>query len=602
MPQEQLFFTSAPSPSGEQTEIEFVNKLRQLYTDAKRSKERLYEKWYRNYRLVNNVQSGTGTSWVPSPRDSEIYPTISALVGWMTDQNTVIDCIPAADPYSSYYNFISDLSNDLAEIIYSTWLVEDYQAQIKLVLWDAFMYGTGIFKNVWDGSLDGGYGNAVIRRVDPYTFYPDPNATSMDDMEYCVEVRRMSYNECERRFPNSAAILEIGAGDDDASLPQRPTMGGLANSDRPTDTISTNGVTLSLSKRRGGDITRSTTIPSIIVYEFWLRENSIEEEDYDDLPEEDRPALAEAHCSTKWRVVCVANGRILLDEYAEDLWSHGQHPYERYVFDDIGEFYGIALVDHLAYPQMYINRLLSAMQYNTELTGNPVFLDPTNSGLQRVGIVNKPGQRLPVSPNAMNAGKGPGWMPPPTMSPEVMKLVEFWISRIENTSGLSAIVRGATPTSRNSQGVISSIQEAAFVRIRAGLRNLEKALEKCTIKIGDLMVDNYTEPRIMAIVGPGGEKTAKVLQARHFYGPSKKGASPLKFMIQIKAGASAPTSRQARTAEADTLYAMGALDRRSLLEAHQTPHIDQILQRIADDMQKGMFSPPGARQRTGRTS
>lgn len=587
---------------------DLVNRLRALYLDAQREKRKHYERWWRNYRLVNNQAGASGAGWAPAPRDSEIYPTLSALVGWMTDQNTIIDCFPQADPHSPFYSFVSKLAEDMSQLMYTNWLVEDYDAQVKLSLWDTFIYGTGIFKNVWDQSLDGGYGNAVIRRVDPYAFYVDPMATSMDDAEYFVEKRRMSFQEVERRFPNSSLILRASSYEG-MEEDEKPTLTGFST--RPNDPPNLGslpgGGTLWGKNSQRKTSPRDSSTPTIVVYEFWLRENDIsdtyedEMEDDDDDTKDRKLEVSETSCVTKWRVVVVANGEVLMDEYAEDLWNHGQHPYERYVFDDIGEFYGISLVDHLAYPQIYINRLLTALQQNAELTGNPVFIDPTNSGLSRVGITNRPGQRLPVSPAAMNSGQGPHWIDPPQMPPQVLELINFWISRIENTSGLSAIVRGATPTQRNSEGVISSVQEAAFVRIRAGLRNLEKALEKCAVKICDLIAEFYTEPRITSIIGPEGQQTSLVLQARHFYGPTKEGGAPLKFMIQIKAGASAPTSRQARTAEADTMFAMGALDTRSLLEAHQYPHIDTVMKRVKEERAEGV-QPPGARQRSGRKS
>lgn len=599
----QKAIKSAPSnitrtPSDD---IELLNRLKYLYNAAKREKQRHYARWTRNYRLVNNqFTTPTSASWAPYPRDSEIFPTCSALVAWMTDQNTLIDATPIADPHSPFYDFISKISEDLSLVIYSTWQNEDFDGQIKLTLWDAFLYGAGIFKNVWDNSLDAGYGNAALRRVDPYAFYPDPNATSLLDAEYFVEVKRVSMDELERRFPNKIAELEAGSMMDAEGDPKPQLAGSNSLPDPPNlgSLPSGNG----MWSRGGQRNSRTNTLPLITCYEYWIRENDLEEEDYSDLPEEDRPQLAEAQVRDRWRVIIVANNVILFDEYAEDLWDGGWQPYERYVFDDIGEFYGIALVDHLAYPQIYINRLLTALQHNTELTGNPVFVSPTNAGLSRIGIVNKPGQRLDVNPAAMAVGAGPHWVEPPAMPATAMDLVNFWISRIENASGLSAIVRGATPSQRNSQGVISSIQEAAFVRIRAGLRNLEKTLENCSSKIADLISEFYTEPRMISVIGPDGTQLSKVLSSRHFYGPTKKGGAPLKFTINIQAGSSTPTSRQARIAEADTLFAMGALDRRSLLEAHQYPHIATVIERINAGIADGTFAPPGARQRTQRSS
>lgn len=578
-------------------DVELISRLRNLYVLARNHKRHRYDQWHRNYRLLHNRMGSSGalqSTWMPSPRDSEIYPTISALVAWMTDQNTYIDLTPAADPHSPYYEFVSKLCNDLSAVLYSTWLAEDYNGQIKLALWDAFTYGLGIVKSVWDNAISNGYGNALLRRVDPYSFYPDPNATSLHDAEYLIEARRMSFDELERRYPDKAdAVRDLWSSS--GEVDERP--------DSYTDVSKVpkaNPGALPGGQVRWS-VPRSTAklydpIPGIVVYECWLRENSSWRDDQSD---PDTPITGENHIEDKWRVVSFAGNTVLLDEMAEDLWSHGQHPYERYAFDDIGEFYGISLVDHMAHPQIYINRLLTALQQNAELVGNPIFIEAANSGTDRVAIINRPGQRLRLTGAAAMQNR-PDWLRPPDMPAGVSDLVQFWISRMENISGLSAIVRGATPTARNAEGVISSIQEAAFVRIRSALRNLEKCLEKSTVKLGDLIVDNYTEPRFMAIIGPDGAQTSMALRARHFYGPSDRGAAPLKYTVNIKAGAASPTSRQARMAEADNLFVIGAVDDEAVLEAHQYPNAKEVIRRKTEKEAAGLAQPggPGARQRT----
>lgn len=628
------------------SEQELVSSLRRLYLAARDKKRERYPNWQRNYRLLNNTSSTPYTpNWAPIPRDSEIYPYISSMVAWMSDQNTMVDVYPAADPHSPYYDFMSHIANDLAAVVYSTWQTEGYSNQIKLCLWDTFCYGTGILKNVWDNSISDGYGNAVIRRVDPYAFYPDPNATSLDDCEYMVEQRQMSLNELYRRYPSSAPAVEaknLGPEQSD-----RPSYTGISEGTSPANPGIINGVNISFSKPNSKNKAYAP-IPMVTVYEYWIKDNVYTKDELGDdstdtntnttntntntntdintdigtstdtntIEKSPTSAVSKSkpdsspseytnlnhECSERWRLIVVADGQILMDEWVDEIWAHGQHPYERYVFDDIGEFYGISLVDHLAYPQIYINRLLTAMQQNAELTGNPVLLEAANSGTSRVGVVNRPGQRISLQGAAAGQSNLPRWLQPPQMPNQILDLIQFWISRIENITGLSAIVKGATPTQRNSEGVLSSVQEAAFVRIRAGLANLEYTLERCIRKIADLIIENYNEPRIVAIIGETGIQSSLALSARHFEIPTKKGASPLKYALTIKAGAASPTSRQARVNEADQLYAMGGLDRQSLLEAHQYPHVDVIMDRIRQGIADGTFGPPNARQRSGRSS
>jgi hypothetical protein len=278
---------------------------------------------------------------------------------------------------------------------------------------------------------------------------------------------------------------------------------------------------------------------------------------------------------SEWRVIITTGSHVLVNERAIDMWQHGNHPYVRYVNHDLGDMWGIALVDHLADPQMAINRLLAALQQHAELVSNPIFMEDSRSGIPRTKIVNRPGQRI-----TKGAGSEAGWLVPPQMPNDVQELIQFYISEMERISGLSGVVRGFSPTGRNSQGVIDSVSESAFVRIRLALRNLERSLSKAGSLLANLVVENYSLPRVMSIVGPDGERSMLALRARHFFVPNDEGADPMRFSLYVRAGSAMPISRAARIAEAETLFAMGALDAQAVLEAHDYPNREQILQRV----------------------
>src|ERR1700676_2169022 len=96
-------FSDFKAAADEQHLLEELRTLFLLSRDEKRSR---YDNWVRNYRLVNNKLGGQGTtSWMPTPRDSEIYPILSSIVAWETDQNITIDVYPASDPSSVFNNF-----------------------------------------------------------------------------------------------------------------------------------------------------------------------------------------------------------------------------------------------------------------------------------------------------------------------------------------------------------------------------------------------------------------------------------------------------------------------------------------------------------------
>jgi hypothetical protein len=569
----------------------YVNWLRTLYLHARNEKRNRREAWLRNYRLLNNrVGAPQSSQWQPSPRSSEIYPIISNWVAWATDNDIVIDINPAADPHSDFFQFNGKVANDLSAVLYATWQSENFSGQTKLDLWDAATYGTGIFKSVWDNSVCDGYGNALLKRVDPYTIYPDPHASNVNDCSYIVEARMMSLSEIERRWPDHVLEVEAQGAGEDTQLDSRPKAAAGSGSHIP---VNPGGQTGSYRWGIGQDRSEEgSAMQRYPVYEFWIR---------DSRPWWDEDDDGAKHVEDSWKVVVTCRNVILMEEQAEDIMPFNGHPYDDFRFDDIGEFWGISLVEHMAQPQLYINRLLTALQMNAEMCGNPIFVEPANSGIARTTIPARPGNRLTVNANAMASGGRPDWLQPPSMPPQVLDLVNFWISRMENLSGMSAMTKGQSPpTQRSAQGTINTIQEAAFVRVRAAQRNLERTLESCARKLADLIIANYTEPRIMSVAGPGAQKSAIALSARHFLVPTPKGAEPLKYSLLIQAGASAPTSRQARVGEADKLFAMGAIDDQALLEAHQYPNLNEIIQRRIAKQSAGVHQPPGARQRSQR--
>lgn len=584
-------------PHGEDTS--YLSYLRTLYVTARKAKSARIESWNRNYKIINNrYQSAQFAPYAPQPRDSEVYPICSSLVAWLTDQEPDVGFGPAADPNSPYFQMINRVTADLNNVFQTTWLVEEYDRHIKLALWDGLTCGTGILKSIWDNAAADGAGNAVLKRVDPYFFYPDPKASCLDECEYMVEVRELTYDQLARMYPDTAYLLVMGGTD---TTDHRPKLYGS----QPVTTSSwlpePNLGALPSGNANWGRHQRSGGPPQphtvYTVYEYWLRQNT-----YDDLDVDEQSPGDNAYAIPRWKCVVVCAGNILFEEWADDLWSHGRHPYDEWRFDDIGEFWGISLVDHLSLPQLYINRLLTALQQNSELCGNPIFVEAANQGTTRTNFTNRPGERITVSGNQISA-QLPRWLTPPTMPSQVMDLINFWISRIENTAGINGMQKGQDPQQRVGNNTVNSIQEAAFVRIRSALTNLGWTYRRASYKLASLIAQNYTEGRIMAIIGPTGSSMSVFLRPFHFYDPATDGSEPLKFIIRADAGSNQATSRQARINQANTLFAMGIVDDLYMLNINGVKDAEDLLNRLYYKRQQGLLPAQGtARQRAGRTS
>jgi hypothetical protein len=550
---------------------ELTGRLYELYQQAKRGRQQRTETWRKNYLLAMN-------RWGRSPddpRDSEIYPILRARVAWMTDQETHFTIDPAAEPFQDFYDYEVKLGEQLEMLLGTNFKVQGWYSEIAKVLWDSPIYGAGIMKAGWDSGLDEGLGNITMSRVDPWSFYPDPNASCMDDAQYLIEVHKWSLDEIERRFPNvDIKRIEEGVIQGDRQERERnPQRSDFPRYVRDGIPINLGQGPVSVGNPGEGTNIRNVLQSGVNVYEMWIHENVLTEKDATD-PNHPSP---EPVVSDGWRVVVFTGEVVLLDETAENLWELDIHPYVRYVDDEIGEFWSTPLVAHLAPLQLFINQLLSAAASNVLLTSNPIFMDYENSGLARTAIVNKPGQRLTMKKDLSGANVKPDWLSPPPMTTDIPNLIEFSIGRMENIAGLSGVSKGQQPSGRQAQQTTQAVQESGFVSIRSSLRNLELTMSKLGQLLCHLLILNYDVPRVVAIVGQqDGEQTAIRLAARHFYTPTKEGAEPLKFALVVNAGSSNPTSRQARIAEVDALAQMEMVDRQAVLEIHRIPHWQAI--------------------------
>lgn len=575
---------AAPAPPDPwYDDYQLTQKLAQLYHLAMTEKKKYQANWRRNYLLTTNRQYSLDTQspWSPNVTDSEIFPILSSRIAWMTDQQVKPEVAPAALPGDPYAQHMRTLAEHLEQVFESQFVNQGWDKEIVLMLWDAAQFGAGIAKGVWDSGLEEGIGNVALKRVDVWNFYPDPNASDLEQCTYMFEVEKMTFDQIQRRFP-SADVEEVKAAHlygDRGNDVVRPSQSSSSQypmampGNLPGSTSTTWGLP--------GQSSRSTDqilSEGVTVYTAWVLENWEEyRETTDPLSGDEERVVYD-----EWRCVVYTGNVVLFDELATDLYQNNRHPYVRYVDEEMGEFWSTPIVSHLASCQVAINRLLSSLQGNVELVGNPIFMDVKGSGLDRTAIVNRPGLRLSMDQKmSQSSGVKPMWLEPPKMQAEVMQLVQFWIGRAENISGLAGPQKGQSPKDRQAAQTNQQAQEAGFVRIRSSVRNLERTLSEVYRLLGHLIIQNYDVPRELAIVGPTGENSALLLASKHFYSPSIHGTvAPMKFALLVMAGADNPTSRQSRIAEADALFALKAIDRPAVLEQHAFPHWQQIDQRM----------------------
>lgn len=543
--------------------------VNELFSRAKDARRGQMQQWKKNYRALHNRAYREGKSgWDEDPAVNEIWPVIASSVAWMTDQRPTTEVTPVMPPFSAYADFYQSLANDMNTALSSASSVYKLKAEIAKVLWDVHTYGIGYYKNCWEGHLADGLGDATYRRVDPFSVYPDPHAKNEEEANYWFEGRTMTVAEVERAWPG--AIKKLNYQYVDTRMESAPhKLDQTVDDHQPR--VAMGALTPGNSTLYGntGGANNTTDMPTVSVIEAYIRGSVF-----------DRVTDGVVRVADDWRCIVVAGNTVLMDESCDDVNAFGTQPYTRQVLMDTGEWYGPCLVEMLIPLQRIINWLLGALNRNIYLMGNPVLLEDPRSVSRNRKHTIRPGQRIEATTQQV------GWLNPPQIHPQiVMPLISYYKGEIETITGLSAMVRGFAPTGRNASSVLDSVQDAAFVRVRASLREMENSLNTVTHRQAATIAEFYTEPRLMSLIGPDGRKLHQSLRARHFYAIDEDKPTeriPLRFTLVADTGSELLTSKMARANQSVELYKIGAIDEIEVLKAQQWPNWSVVSQRVME--------------------
>jgi hypothetical protein len=316
----------------------------------------------------------------------------------------------------------------------------------------------------------------------------------------------------------------------------------------------------------------------VTLVELWYR--TIEKSDLGEpeIPDPTPKTPNRSEYKDEWRCLIFCGDQILMDKSATDIFGHGRHPYSRYVPLEEGELYGYSLVEQLAPMQISINRLFAAVEHNAWLSGNPILIKRQGD---RQTLTNRPGEVF----DAQDPNSDVRWLVPPPISPSHITVIDRIIAEMERVSGMSAIVRGSQPQGRPSEGLMNTVQDSAFVRIRQRLRNFERFLREAGFLLASMVAEFYDTQRILSRVGNDDQSTALALSNQHFFTPTKDGLEPLRFNIAVRAGAFGAIGREARASMYERFFAMGAIDSAALLQLTGVPNWKDISDRVQSQQQ-----------------
>lgn len=230
---------------------------------------------------------------------------------------------------------------------------------------------------------------------------------------------------------------------------------------------------------------------------------------------------------------------VIVGDYLADdgmnPFGHGRFPFiPIYAYRSAREKHGISDIDRVYTLQDYLNRLYSLLLDAAILTSNPIWLIPTDSQIADEDLTNAPGAIIRGEMTTLKLArreKGPD------MPAYVTQLIQLTIAQIREISGLSESATGGKFKGQQAAETVSMYQEAASVRFRQGIRNVEQAIIELGYQFAGIVKQFYNTPRWVRV-----RQAAGCEQPISFVGADLM--APL--VMKAKAGGALPLSPSAR--------------------------------------------------------
>lgn len=236
----------------------------------------------------------------------------------------------------------------------------------------------------------------------------------------------------------------------------------------------------------------------------------------------------------KGRLVVIVDGDLEADARMNPL---GYIPFIKIgaAADSQGSIWGQSDIDLIADPYEGLVRTVSMLYDAANLTANPIWRIPDSEETSDDDITNAPGAIQRESIASLRYGKREQG---PDMPAYVMNLVKFYIDQIERLSGLTEMATGKLPAKAQvSTETISMQQDAAGVRFRAALHDVQQALVILGQQFLEFMATFYTSPVLIQLKTDAGVIEATPLLGSHLTAPLR---------VEAKAGSMMPNSPSAR--------------------------------------------------------
>ena len=396
------------------------------------------------------------------------------------------------------------LLESIADIINDCW--ENIKRNTKLpnisqkIVRDGSIYGIGIAKVMWNQSINNGLGDIRIERLSPLDFYPEPQATSIENCNYIFVKRVISRFDLINQYKNKPEILKII---DELSTPSKQIVQGEQTNEVLTakTSVENTEMTQQMFVEKGG--MPSGTEHNIELIECYLKDDTVLISTEKESPQDEKMKQTQRFKYQNGRMIIFSGKHILEDRpidypfgfpfsiynpiQSDTLFGHGDVEDIMMIQRRLTDAY--AKLNELL--QKYKSQIVTTKKYAKAVSGNfdIIALDPGDTQIPFQQITNKLTQDIAIVRQHI----------------QDLKQDAYKIARINEI-----MLSGERPTGVNSGKMVRDLIESPMSSIREMQRNFKNFLEDISNKAIVLIQLYYNQPRIIRM--SSGSKFAAIEQ------------------------------------------------------------------------------------------
>lgn len=523
-----------------ETSQKILATVNKWYTDCKTARSSVERQWYlnlafyfgkQNVRLLATQASATGFKlFTPKAPPWRVRLVINKVRGYtrtelakVTSERPRFFVVPATSEDKDLS--AARVSEQIFDSVYSNYNVKHI---IRSAQWWNLTCGNAFLKNYWDPKKPDKYsktmGDFVIESVTPFNLYvPVLSEPELEAQPYVIHATTKSVDWANNTFPlYKGKFVANAAG---------------------TNNIMDNGFLNTI----GQNVEKN----EVLVLECWIK-----------------PGNA---MFPQGGLVTVVGDK-LVQVQNKYPYKHMEYPFCKLDNQDTGRFYTTSAIEDIIPLQREYNRTRSQIIENKNLMGRVKLLAAKGS-VDAKQITSEPGQVIYYTPGFA----APTQLVPAPLPSYVLEEVKQLQLDMDDMSGQHEISRGQNPSQVTAATALSFLKEQDDTRLSGVIESLESALEKLGGQILSNVVQFWTTPRLVRVVGRDQQFDAISYKSDDLGG---------NLDVRCESGSALPQSKAAKQAFVMDLLKMGLIPQEKGLEMLDIGGIEKVYEDYLVDLRQ----------------